>query len=80
MIFNGIIQIHLMLKGIKDYFIYKIIFIPCENYDIIDLMAIKNIKNNFNVESLYFDLIPIDINLLSLKEIIVIKKYILIII
>ena len=34
MIFNVIIQIHLMLKGMKENSIHNIIFIPCENYDI----------------------------------------------
>jgi hypothetical protein len=68
MIFNVIIQIHLMLKGMKENSIHNIIFIPCENYDIIDFMVINHIKNDFNVENLYFDLIPIDIDLLSLER------------
>ena len=68
MIFNVIIQIHLMLKGMKEKSIHNIIFIPCENYDIIDFMVINHIKDDFNVENLYFDLIPIDIDLLSLER------------
>ena len=68
MIFNVIIQIHLMLKGMKENSIHNIIFIPCENYDIVDFMVINHIKSDFNVENLYFDLIPIDIDLLSLER------------
>ena len=68
MIFNVIIQIHLMLKGMKENSIHNIIFIPCENYDIIDFMVTSHIKNDFNVANLNFDLIPIDLDLLSLER------------
>ena len=67
-IFNTIIQIHLMLKAMRPNLVEYIIFIPGENYDIIDYMISNHIRNDFNIENLNFDLIPIDIDLLSLER------------
>ena len=65
----------------KKIIIENIIFIPGENHDIIEYMIENNIKDDFIIESLNFDLIPIDIDLLSLekdnclKEIYIDKNY-----
>ena len=67
-IFNTIIQIHLMLKAMRPDLMEYIIFIPGENYDIIDYMISNHIRGDFNIENLNFDLIPIDIDLLSLER------------
>lgn len=68
MIFNIIIQIHLMLKSMKEKLVENIIFIPGENYDIIDYMTSNHIRSDFIIQNLNFDLIPIDIDLLSLER------------
>ena len=81
-IFNIIIQMHLMLKALRPNLVENLIFIPGENHDIIEYMIQNNVYNEFNLETLNFDLIPIDIDLLSLerdnciKEIYIDKNYI----
>ena len=67
-LFNVIIQIHLMLKAIKPNIEEYLIFIPGENYDIIDYMISNHIRSDFIIENLNIDLIPIDIDLLSLER------------
>ena len=67
-IFNTIIQIHLMLKAMRPNLIEYLIFIPGENYDIIDYMTSNHIRGDFIVHNLNIDLIPIDIDLLSLER------------
>ena len=57
-----------MLKSLRQNLIKNIIFIPGENHDIIEYMITSNIINEFNIESLNFDIIPIDIDLLSLER------------
>ena len=80
-IFNVIIQMHLVLKAIRQNLVENIVFIPGENHDIIEYMIDNNALNEFNIETLNFDLIPIDIDLLSLekdntiKEIYIDKNY-----
>ena len=80
-IFNVVIQMHWMLKSMRPHLTKYIIFIPGENHDIIEYMIENNVMNEFKIESLNFDLIPIDIDLLSLerdnciKEIFVDKNY-----
>ena len=80
-IFNVIIQMHLVLKAIRQNLVENIVFIPGENHDIIEYMIENNALNDFNIETLNFDLIPIDIDLLSLekdntiKEIYIDKNY-----
>ena len=81
-IFNIIIQMHLMLKAMRPNLVENLIFIPGENHDIIEYMIQNNVINEFIIETLNFDLIPIDIDLLSLerdnciKEIYIDKNYI----
>ena len=81
-IFNIIIQMHFMLKAMRPNLVENLIFIPGENHDIIEYMMRANIYNEFKLETLNFDLIPIDIDLLSLerdnciKEIYIDKNYI----
>ena len=67
-LFNIIIQTHLMLKTMKPNLEEYIIFIPVENYDIIDYMTSNHIRGDFNIFNLNFDLIPIDLDLLSLER------------
>ena len=79
-IVNIIAQVHFMLKALRPEIIEYLIFIPKENYDIIEYMSTNHIDDikiaNFNV-----DLIPIDLDLLSLekenniKEIYIDKNY-----
>ena len=70
--FDNILQIHLMLKSMKESMKQNlkeyIIFIPCENYDIIKHMMFSHVKDDFKIENLNFDLIPIDHDLLSLEK------------
>jgi len=66
--FDNILQIHLMLKAIIPNMKVYIIFIPCENYDIIKHMIFSHVKEDFTIENLNIDLIPIDNDLLSLEK------------
>ena len=63
-----IVQIHTMLASIIKNLEEYIIFIPCENYDIIKNLTSYHVKECFHIENLNFDLIPIDIDLLSLEK------------
>ena len=67
-IFDIILQIHLIFKAIIQNLKEYIIFIPSENYDIIKHMMDNHIKGDFQIENLNFDLIPIDLDLLSLEK------------
>ena len=67
-IFNVVVEIHLILKAIRKNLIENIIFIPKENYDIIEYMTTNHMMEEFNVESFNIDLIPIDIDLFSLEK------------
>ena len=67
-IFNVIIQTHIMLKAMRPNIEEYIIFIPGENYDIIDYMTSNHIRGDLIIKNLNFDLIPIDIDLLSLER------------
>ena len=80
-IVNIIAEIHFMLKTLKPNVIEYIIFIPKENYDIIEYMSTNNMISEFKIENFNVDLIPIDLDLLSLeredniKEIYIDKNY-----
>ena len=67
-IFNIVVEIHLMLKGMKKNLNEYIIFIPRENYDIIEYMTTNGFYYDFNIENFNVDLIPIDIDLFSLER------------
>ena len=68
-IFNIVLEIHLMLRAFRPKGLTEnIIFIPRENYDIIEYMTTNNMISDFNIENLNIDLIPIDIDLLSLER------------
>ena len=67
-LFDSVIQIDLMLKAIKPNIEEYMIFIPEENYDIIDYMISTKIRDHFKIENLNIDLIPIDNDLLSLER------------
>ena len=68
-IFNVVLEIHLMLRALRPRGLTEnIIFIPRENYDIIEYMTTNNMTSDFNIENLNIDLVPIDIDLLSLER------------
>jgi hypothetical protein len=73
-IFNVVVEIHLMLKAMKPNVTENIIFIPRENYDIIEYMSTNNMISDFNIENFNIDLIPIDIDLFSLEKENIIKE------
>ena len=80
-IINIIAEIHFMLRRIKPNAIEYLIFIPKENYDIIEYLSTNNMLSGIKVENFNVDLIPIDLDLLSLerenniKEIYIDKDY-----
>ena len=80
-IVNIIAEIHFMLRTLKPNVIEYLIFIPKENYDIIEYMSTNNMISEFKIENFNVDLIPIDLDLLSLeredniKEIYIDKNY-----
>ena len=67
-ILNTVINIGTILNAIKTKAKKYLVFIPGENNDIIEHMIATNVINYFKIESLNFDLIPIDIDLLSLER------------
>ena len=67
-ILDVVINIGIILNSIKMSTKKYLVFIPGENHDIIEHMLATNVINIFNIESLNFDLIPIDIDLLSLER------------
>ena len=66
--FDSILLIHTMLKAIIQNLKAFIIFIPCENYDIIKHMKTSHIRDDFHIENLNIDLVPIELDLLSLEK------------
>ena len=66
--FDSILLIHTMLRATVQNLNAYIIFIPCENYDIIKHLKTSHIKGEFHIENLNFDLVPIDLDLLSLEK------------
>ena len=67
-ILNSVITIHLQLKSLQNIFQETIVFIPGETYEILEYMEFNNIIKDIAVESLNFDLIPIDNDLVSLER------------
>ena len=67
-IINNVINIGAILNSVKDSAKKHLVFIPGENHDIMEHILATNIINNYNIESLNFDMIPIDIDLLSLEK------------
>ena len=78
---NIIAEIHFMLRALKPNVLEYLIFIPKENYDIIEYMSTNNMLSEIKIENFNVDLIPIDLDLLSLerenniKEIYIEKDY-----
>ena len=66
-IFNIVVALHLMLKFAKTSS-ESIIFVPKENYDIIEYMSTNNMLSEFHIENFNIDLIPIDIDLFSMEK------------
>ena len=67
-ILNSVINTGLILNSIKPNIKKYLVFIPGENQDIIEHMIANYVINSFSIESLNYDLIPIDIDLLSLER------------
>ena len=67
-ILNTVISISTILKAYKITSKKYLIFIPGENNDIMDHLLATNTLNYFIIDSLNFDLIPVDIDLLSLER------------
>ena len=68
-IFNVIVEIHLMLKALKGGNCTEtLIFIPKENYDIIEYMSTNSMLAEFTIENFNIDLIPIDTDLFSMEK------------
>ena len=58
-----------MLKSLRHNSITEtLIFIPKDNYDMIEYMTTNNIIADFSIENFNIDLIPIDIDLFSLEN------------
>ena len=66
--FNIVAQIHFVLDRVKPDTMEYLIFVPKENYDIIEYMSTNNMLSFFKIENFNVDLIPIDIDLLSLER------------
>ena len=67
-IMNVVIPIDVVLNSIRKDIVKNMIFIPGENHDIIEYMMQNQLFYNYRIESLNFDIIPIDIDLLSLER------------
>ncbi len=67
-IFNVIVEIHLMLKALRSGITETLIFIPKENYDIIEYMSTNSMLAEFTIENFNIDLIPIDTDLFSMEK------------
>ena len=67
-IMNILSEIHFVLKAMHPNVKECIIFVPKENYDIIEYMQTFNMLNQFRIENFNVDLIPIDLDLLSLEK------------
>ena len=67
-IMNIISEIHYVLKAMHPNAKECIIFVPKETYDIIEYMQNFNMLNQFRIENFNVDLIPIELDLLSLEK------------
>ena len=67
-IMNLIAKNHIMLKALHPNVKEYIIFIPKENYDIIEYLQTNSMLSQFRLENFNVDLIPIDLDLLSLEK------------
>ena len=67
-VMNILSEIHFVLKAMHPNAKECIIFVPKENYDIIEYMQTFNMLNQFRIENFNVDLIPIDLDLLSLEK------------
>ena len=69
-ILNTVIKMNFILKSIKQNHVIKkfLVFIPEENHDVIKHIQDNDAIKDFIIDTLNFDLIPIDIDLLSLEK------------
>ena len=67
-IMNLIAKNHYLLNAIHPNVKEYIIFIPKENYDIIEYLQTNSMLSQFRLENFNVDLIPIDLDLLSLEK------------
>ena len=69
-ILNNVIKINLILNSTKkrDFLKKFLVFIPQENHDVIKYLQDNNFINDFIIDTLNYDIYPIDIDLLSLEK------------
>ena len=63
-----VISIFTIMRAMKSNSIKHIVFVPGETHDAISRLLATQTINYFTIDSLNFDLIPIDIDLLSLEN------------
>ena len=66
---NKIIEYYFKIISLNPKLEIKIIFTPCQTYEIIEYMTLNDIKQYFDIYNYYIDLIPIDFDLLSFEQI-----------
>ena len=66
---NKIIEYYFKIISLNPKLEMKIIFTPCQTYEIIEYMTLNDIKQYFDIYNYYIDLIPIDFDLLSFEQI-----------
>ena len=66
---NKIIEFYFKIISQNPKLEMKIIFTPCQTYEIIEYMTLNDIKQYFDIYNYYIDLIPIDFDLLSFEQI-----------
>ena len=67
-IFNLVFEKHLVLKTMRPNLIQNLVFVPKENYDIIEYITTNQLTSSFILDDLNIDLIPIDVDLFSLER------------
>ena len=63
-----VISIFTIIRALKSNSIKHLVFVPGETHDAISRLLATQTINYFIIDSLNFDLIPIDIDLLSLEN------------
>ena len=66
---NKIIEYYFKIISLNPKLEIKIIFTPCQTYEIIEYMTLNDIKQFFDIYNYYIDLIPLDFDLLSFEQI-----------
>ena len=66
---DKIVQYYFKITSLNPKLEFKIIFTPCQTYEIIEYMTLNDIKQFFDIYNYYIDLIPLDFDLLSFEQI-----------